>query len=401
MAAGAQQARAYAVLAHEAMVDSAWDSHIEPMLRKRFPAATPEQLREAHAHAYGGCLIQDMGYYPFGSRFFTDLVHYVRAGDFIEALLDESQTLEEYAFALGALAHHPADNHGHPLVNRAVPIAYPKLRAKHGNEVTYAESPSGHLKTEFGFDVVQVARGNYAPEAYRDFIGFKVSKPVLERAFLKTYGLEMKDVFLSLDLALGSYRRAVSTVIPQMTKVAWETRKEEITQRAPGARREKFLFRLSRKEYEKQWGSEYQKPGFGAKLLAFFFRVMPKIGPFKALAFKPPGPEVERLFLANFEATAKHYRELLDQAAAGRLRLPNRNFDTGEAVSGGAYSLADEAYAKLIEKHAGRQFAGIPPETRAHILAFYSDLSRPFATKKDPKEWAELLRSLAALRATK
>ena len=35
---------------------------------------------------------------------------------------------------------------------------------------------------EFSFDVVQVAAGAYAPEAYHRYIGFKVAKPALERA---------------------------------------------------------------------------------------------------------------------------------------------------------------------------------------------------------------------------
>lgn len=184
----------YSVLTHEAIIDQAWKDSIQPILLKRFPQATPEQLRVAHAHAYGGAIILDLGYYPFGNRFFTDAVHYVRSGDFIEALLLEAQDLNEYAFALGSVAHYVADNLGHSIgVNRAVPIMYPKLRARHGDTVTYVEDPTAHLKTEFGFDVLQLARGRYAPESHRDFIGFKVSKPVLARAFKRTYGLELKD----------------------------------------------------------------------------------------------------------------------------------------------------------------------------------------------------------------
>ena len=119
----------YSVLTHEAIIDAAWDDSIKPILLKRFPRATVEQLREAHAHAYGGAIIQDMGYYPFGSKFYTDLVHYVRSGDFIEALLGEARDLDEYAFALGALAHYAADNTGHPVaVNPAVPILFPNCK---------------------------------------------------------------------------------------------------------------------------------------------------------------------------------------------------------------------------------------------------------------------------------
>src|SRR5580704_15304809 len=199
---------AYSVLSHEAVVDSAWDDAIKPLLLKRFPDSTPEELKEAHSYAYGGSVIQDLGYYPFGSHFFSDLVHYVRTGDFVQALMRDSSTLDEYAFALGALAHYAADNEGHRLaVNRSVPLLFPKLRRKYGDVVTYDESPSAHLKTEFGFDVVQIARGRYGSDAYHDYIGFQVSKELLDRAFMETYSLDLKSIFTDYDLALGTYRR--------------------------------------------------------------------------------------------------------------------------------------------------------------------------------------------------
>src|SRR5712691_3553246 len=144
----------YSVLTHEEIVDLLWKDQIQPLLLKRFPGATDADLRKAHAYAYGGCMLQDMGYYPFGNKYFSDVVHYVRSGDFVEALLNDAQDVDELAFALGALAHYAADNTGHPIaVNRAVAIEYPKLRAEYGNEVTYAENTSAHLKIEFGFDV--------------------------------------------------------------------------------------------------------------------------------------------------------------------------------------------------------------------------------------------------------
>ena len=146
-----------------------------------------------------------MGYYPFGSHFFSDLTHYVRSGDFVAALINESQDLNEYAFALGALAHYAADNAGHRMAtNLSVPILYPELGTKFGKSVTYWDNPDSHIRTEYGFDVWQVSQGRYAPDGYKAFIGFEVSKPLLERAFRDTYGLEKKDVFGNLDLALGS-----------------------------------------------------------------------------------------------------------------------------------------------------------------------------------------------------
>ena len=390
----------YSVLTHQAIIDSLWDNSIKPLVLKRFPNATAEQLKEAHAYSYGGAIIQDMGYYPFGSKLFSDLTHYVRSGDFVEALIAESQDINEYAFALGALAHYAADNNGHPIaVNRAVPILYPELRAKYGQEVTYAENPSAHIKTEFGFDVVQVARGRYAPESYHDFIGFKVSKDVLDRAFKRTYGLELKDVFKSVDLALGSFRLSVSTIIPQATKIAWETKKDDIEKLTPGITRDKFIYTLSRASYEKEWGKGYEKPGLFAKTMAVFLRVFPKVGPFKAVAFKPPTPETEKLFQESFNATIERYREILAQSQSGRLNLPNKDFDTGRTTSPGEYKLADEAYAKLLDKLEDKNFKTVTPDLRANILAFYSDLNAPFATKKDKDGWREVLDDLNKLKA--
>jgi hypothetical protein len=391
---------AYSVLSHQAIIDSAWDNSIKPLLLKRFPDATAEQLKDAHAHSYGGAIIQDMGYYPFGSKFFSDLTHYARSGDFIEALLAESQDINEYAFALGALAHYAADNNGHPIaVNKTVPLIYPELRAKYGEDVTYAEAPSAHLKTEFGFDVLQAARGRYAPESYHDFIGFKVSKDVLIRAFKKTYGLELKDVFKSVDLALGSFRFAVSTIIPEATKIAWEIKKDEIEKNMPGITRDKFVYNISRASYEKEWGKDYQKPGFFARTLALFLRFLPKVGPLKPITFKPPPPEAEKMFQVSFNATLDLYRELLSRAVKGRVDLENKDFDTGKPTRAGEYQLADKTYAEWLDKLEDHNFKTVTPEVRADLLAFYSDLSAPLATKRHKSEWREVLEDLNKLKA--
>ena len=137
-----------------------------------------------------------MGYYPFGNKYFSDLTHYVRSGDFIVNLLKEASDLNEYAFALGALAHYSADNCGHPTINQVVGIEFPKLARKFGKEVTYEDNPKAHIRTEFGFDVTQVAKNRYTSDRYHDFIGFEISKPVLERAFLDTYGIPLSEVDL-------------------------------------------------------------------------------------------------------------------------------------------------------------------------------------------------------------
>jgi Zinc dependent phospholipase C len=160
-------ASAYSVLTHEEIVDLLWTDQIQPLLLKQYPGLSEDQLKEAHAYAYGGAVIQDLGYYPFGSREFSNLVHYVRSGDFVRELLLESQDVNEYAFALGALSHYAADIVGHPAVNEAVAIEYPKLRAKFGESVRYAQDKTAHLKTEFGFDTVQVAKNRYASQQYQ------------------------------------------------------------------------------------------------------------------------------------------------------------------------------------------------------------------------------------------
>ena len=393
---------AYSVLAHEAIVDAAWDEAIKPLLLERFPQATPQDLKAAHGFAYGGCVIQDMGYYPFGNKFFSDLVHYVRSGDFVAALLRDSQNLNEYAFALGALAHYSADNEGHRTgTNLAVPLLYPKLRHKYGDVVTYDENPLAHLKTEFGFDVLQVAKGRYASDAYRDRIGFQVSNELLARAFQETYSLELNSVLTNYDLAIGSYRRGVSQVIPEATKIAWQTKKDEIQRGSPGITRTAFLYRVSRSTYEKQWPGKYKKPGFGTRLLGFLLRFIPKVGPFRDLAFKIPTPDAEKLFVASFSNALQNYEQLVKQESnAGQAVLVDENFDTGTVTGPGQYPLADQTYAALLDRLQKNNFATISPALRAVLLAYYADLNAPFATKKDKKEWAKVVREINQLRGS-
>ena len=234
-------AGAYSVLSHEEVVDLAWLPHIVPLLRARYPGLTDDDLRQAHAYAYGGSVIQDIGYYPFGNHEFSDLLHYVRTGDFVQALLRDAANANEYAFALGALAHYCGDVDGHPLINQVTADEYPKLRRQFGPVVTYGENPIAHLRTEFGFDVVEVAHGRYSQENYRDFIGFQVSKELLEKAFLETYGVPVSSILKHEDLAIGSYRRSVSSLIPKMTAIALVSYKDQIEKENPGFDHKKFV----------------------------------------------------------------------------------------------------------------------------------------------------------------
>ena len=365
-------ASAYSVLTHEEIIDLAWSGEIRPLLVERFPGLTGEQLKEAHAYAYGGSVIQDLGYYPFGSKEFSELTHYVRSGDFVLELLRQSQDADEYAFALGALSHYIADIDGHPAVNAAVAIHYPKLRAKYGNSVRYAQDTSAHLKTEFGFDTLKVAKNRYATEQYHDFIGFMVAKPLLERVFPIVYGLELKDVLAHEDLAIGSYRYSVSRLIPQMTQVALQAHQKDMMRERPDFARQKFLYRLTRSDYEREWGKSYERPGLGTRILSTILRFMPRIGPFKGLGFNNPTPQTEDMYIKSINTTTDDYRVLLKEAGAGKLLLPNCNLDDGKITAEGEYSLADESYRNLLAQLSAHRFDQTSARLRENILDFYA-----------------------------
>ena len=390
---------AYSVLTHEEIVDLLWTDAIRPLLLKRYPALSEDQIREAHAYAYGGAVIQDLGYYPFGNREFSNLVHYVRSGDFVRELLLESQDVNEYAFALGALSHYASDIAGHPAVNQSVAIEYPKLRAKFGNSVRYAQDKTAHLKTEFGFDTVQVAKNRYASQQYHDFIGFQVSKPLLERVFPVVYGVELKDVLTHEDLAVGSYRFAISRLIPQMTQVALQTHKKDLMRETPNFAKQKFLYRLSRSGYEKEWGKDYVKPGVGTRILSTLLRYMPRIGPFKGLAFNSPTAQTEDLYFKSINTSVDRYRAFLEAVRTDSLVLPNCDFDSGQATKAAEYALTDDTYAKLLSRLSERKFDLVSSELRANVLDFYSDLSVPIETKKDQDDWKSVLSELDQLKS--
>ena len=395
------QVSAYAVLAHQALVDVVWGSQLKPLLQRRFPEATEAQLDAAEAYAYGGSIVQDFGYYPYGNPFFSDLTHYVRSGDFVAALLRDAQNVDEYAFALGALAHYVSDNLGHPMaINRAVPLLYPKLEKKYGGVITYEDDPLAHIKTEFGFDVLQVARQRYAPEKFHAFIGFEVSPELLERAFKETYGISLASIVPDEEKAVNSYRHAVSKTIPKATRIAWSLKKDEILAAQPSATNRKFVYNLSRAQFEKEWGKDYQKPNFSDSLLAFLYRLLPKFGKLRVLQFKMPTPEAEKLFEASFNKSLETYRNLLRDEKDGRLKLPNTNFDVGDKCYPGKYRLNDETHAKLLQQLAANQFAGVSPELRAELLSFYGHPDAAYATRQDPRAWALVQTELELLRQT-
>lgn len=363
----------YSVLTHEQVVDLVWKDNIVPLLKERFPDASDVELNEAHAYAYGGSVVQDMGYYPFGNELFSNLTHYVRTGDFVANLIMESSNLNEYAFALGALAHYSSDNCGHPTINQVTAIEFPNLERKFGPEVTYDDNPKAHIRTEFGFDMVQVAKNRYTSDRYHDFIGFEVSKPVLERAFVDTYNIPLNSVIKNEDLAIGTFRRAVSKIIPEMTRVALLERRKEIVAETPNFNKKRFRYYLSRTNYQKEWGKGYRKPGFGARVLATLLKIVPKVGPFKALAFKIPTQKSEDLYIASVDRTVQNYKQLLANVREKQLRLANLDFDTGRSTRRGEYPLADKTYAQLLDRLTERDFGEITLSLQANILKFYSE----------------------------
>ena len=392
-------AGAYSVLAHESAVDAAWDRELRPLLLRRFPRSTPAELERARSFAYGGSVIQDLGYYPFGSKFFSNLLHYARTGDFVESLVREAQTVDELAFALGAMAHYANDIAGHPgAVNRSVPLSFPKLRAKFGDDITYVQAPKQHVIVEFSFDVAQAARGRYTFTQYRTLLDFQVASALLSRAFRDTYGLEIGDVLADEERAISTYRYAVSQIIPALTEAAWRDKRDEILAQAPDVDRAKVVFAYRPVDFEETYGRNYQKPARFARFLAWVYRIVPKVGPLRPLAFKAPTAEVDRLFEDSIAQAHARFQAMLRQVRDGRLDLSNTNFDTGEPAHAHDYALADDTHAEWLEGLAKHDFAGVSPAVRRTLDAYYRNAPPPDpADRKARKAWERVQAARARL----
>jgi hypothetical protein len=390
--------KAYSVLAHEAMIDANWDKSILPLLKLKYPDSPADSLKKARSYAYGGSLIADMGYFPLGNPYFTNLVHYVRSGDFITALLNESQNLYEYAFALGALSHYVTDKYGHSLgTNVAVPIVYPKLQ-KFGRVVTYDEDNTSHKQMEFAFDVLQIARGNYIPQSYHNFIGFQVATPVLERAFLKTYGQNINDVFVNFPLAVASFRWSVKSLLPALTRTAWVIKGQNMIKTDPTTTSKKFHYNMKRREYKAEFGKGGEKPGVTAIALSLIIRVAPKIGPLKSFKFKDPGPEGEKLFIKGFDTAAYHYAAALNNLQHHRsMALADIDFDTGKPTAPGEYGLADKTYSDMLIKLKTKNFDKLTYPLKENILHFYRNPPAAESIRKPKSDRVNREKTNAAL----
>ena len=369
-------ASAYSVLTHEELIDLAWNGSIRPLLLAKFPKLTETQLLEAHAYAYGGCAIQDMGYYPFGKRFFSDLTHYVRTGDFVAWMLTNARTPNEYAFAIGALSHYLGDTIGHSrAINPATAVEFPKLRKEFGPSVTYDESPHGHIRTEFAFDVGELVHEDFAPPAYLRFIGFKVPRKFLEEAFLHTYGFDVHEVTGPAHPALRSYRTSVRSFIPAFAEAEIVLHRHQFPAHSNSEAYQTFTERVARTNYDRHWKHAYRGPGVKAHLLAILIFIVPKIGAISDLAIKIPNAETQEWYLSSVNHTSDEFHRILHQLAqdgSDPVKLANIDLDTGDHVRRGDYLLADQTYAHLLARLTSRPDRPIPADVRQNILEYYS-----------------------------
>jgi hypothetical protein len=392
---------AFSVLAHQAIVDQAWKDQLVPLIRKRFPNASDQDLSDARSYARAGSHLPDLGYFPLGSREFTDLLHYVRSGDFINRLIAESNSIDEYAFALGVMAHYEGDTVGHPLAtNLAVPIIFPKLKNEYGDTVTYAEDPSAHLQTEFRFDILQVAHRHEVPDLFEHSIEFKVPKDFLNRVFKETYGLELNDLFTNFDVALTTYRWGFRTLIDETTGIAWQLYREDINSLEPGVVEKDFIQVIPRGDFEKEFGHAFLEPGYFARFFGLLGNLVPNVGPLTRLPYRPLPPQARILYFGAFKKVSMQYQEELTKVDSERLELPDLFLDTGGADVAGVYPPADKAYAQLLRLHAKDHFARVPNSLAAILLKHFHDrdLALKFEQNSDEKESAqELQDTLTAL----
>jgi hypothetical protein len=395
---------AYSVLTHEEIIDLAWNDSIRPFLLSRFPGATEAQLLEAHAYAYGGSAIQDMGYYPFGEQFFSDLTHYARTGDFITCMFRNAQTIDEYAFAIGALSHYLGDSIGHSeAINPATAVEFPKLRRKFGPSVTYDQSPHGHIRTEFAFDVEELSAEAFAPPAYLRFIGLEVPRKFLERAFLDTYGFDIHEILGKARPALRSYRTSVRSFIPAFANAEVVLHKHQFPPHPDDEAYRIFAERVARTNYERRWKHTYKGPGFGAHLLAILVFVVPKIGAASDLAIKIPTHDTQERYLESVNQTVDTFRAMLHQAmtySGASLALANVDLDTGDRVKRGSYPLTDKTYAHLLARLISKRDRILPRDLRENILEYYSD-PPPVGDKMDQATWRKMAQRLDVLKHMK
>jgi len=399
------QARAYSLLTHEQLVDLAWQDSIVPLLLSRYPGLTPAQLDEARAYAYGGCVIQDIGYYPFGDQNFSDLTHYVRTGDFVLNLFRNATNADELAFAIGALSHYVGDTIGHAqATNRAVAIEFPKLRAKYGDVVNYAEGRHPHVQTEFAFDINEIAHHRVAPAHYLSHIGLMVPTHQLGLAYFQTYGVTEDFSRQGIRLNVRDYRFAVRSFIPRIAYAVTVLHRKHEPIEPQSPERIEMDKETAELAIDNNWQAYRRRAGIGTWSLACFLFIVPKFGPLKLVDIKGPTQATEVDYLHSVVLSETLFRRRLvnftppgntSQAQTERTRpsshpLPNRDLDTGAVVKPGGYPLTDSTYADLLHRLTQTPKDPIPPGIKEDVLAYYSDPNAPITTKKNPSAWAQV-----------
>jgi hypothetical protein len=390
-------AGAYSVLTHEEIIDLTWTDSIQPLLLHRFPNLTPEQLRQAHAYAYGGCLIQDMGYYPFGKPSFSDLLHYVRTGDFIEALFRESKDQNDVAFSIGALSHYLGDTIGHPgAVNLAVGKSFPELSAKYGPNVNFAEGEHQHVRAEFAFDVNDITKHRLAPERYLNHIGFAIPIPLLARAFYDTYGLDLAKVLHNSHPKLRGYRYAVRSLLPRVAYAETLLYRKRMPPDVPSPALDEFNKEIAALSTANNWDSYRTHAGIGTHLLAGFIFILPKVGALSDLSLAGPTPAAEQDYVNSLMHTTDVFRKTL--AAASRSEdMPNLDLDTGKLVNPGTYSLEDYTYANLLHAMASEPATPIPFGVKRDLLVYFADPAKAKYLQRKPAMLDEVKADLPIL----
>jgi len=394
------------VLTHEQIIDLAWKDSIAPMLRSRYPNATAAELERARAFAYGGCAIQDAGYYPFGHPLFSDLTHYVRSGDFVASLIRNSRNVNELAFALGALSHYVGDNIGHhDAVNPSTAIVFPNLQEKYGPVVTYDDSPHGHIRTEFVFDINQLSKRRLAPSKYLSHVGLEASPRLLEVAFFETYGLHLRSAHIDRKAAVDTYRRAVRSLIPSVARSEVYLHRKNFPDDVSGPEFDIYAKRVKEASENNGW-EQYRKAKFSMKtrLLAFVIVITPKVGVLSDLAIRGPNTETEEKYVASVNRSLDRYEQLLGYLTRNptaepgiTMRLENRDLDTGDKVRPGGYSLTDKTYAQLLAKITALG-APVPVTLKRDVLHYYADPAAPITTKRNEREWKQVQEQLAVLK---
>jgi hypothetical protein len=393
----ARPAGAYSVLTHEALIDLTWADSIRPLLLARYPNLTPAQLREARAYAYGGCVIQDLGYYPFGRALFSNLLHYVRTGDFVRALFRDSKSPDDIAFAIGALSHYLGDTIGHAdAVNLAVANEFPRLAARYGPTVNYAEGPHQHVRTEFAFDINQIVKYRLPPQGYLDHIGFAIPIPLLTRAFYDTYGLDLSKVLGARRLTLRGYRFSVRAFLPRIAYAERLLYRSRMPPDVPSPALDQFNQEVARLAASGNWAGYRTHAGIGTYMLAGIIRILPKFGPLADLAIRGPSPQAEQDYVDSLMKTTAALREALAQVSHTST-LGNKDLDTGDEVHPGTYPLEDYAYADLLHQMTQDPTSPIPFGIKRDLLAYFTDISRAKYIQAKPSLLAQVQADLPIL----